>query len=240
VRRLLPDPADPVDPYEALRPPPGPWVRVDFVTSVDGTVTDAEGRSGGLGGPGDKVVFSALRAHADVVLVGAGTARAEGYGPHRPTAANRARRRADGRAETAAIAVVSGSLELDPDAPLFTQAQVPTVVVTHAAAPADRRAALERAGRVLVAGRDRVDLGEALRGLRALGLASVVCEGGPVLAGTLFTAGLADELCLTLAPTVTGRGGPRLVERLEKEVPMALSRVLEQDNELYLGYEVRR
>ena len=44
-----------------------------------------DGRSGGLGGPGDKAVFRALRAVPDVVLVGASTARVEGYGALRTT-----------------------------------------------------------------------------------------------------------------------------------------------------------
>ncbi|WP_369639949.1 dihydrofolate reductase family protein, partial [Nocardia sp. JMUB6875] len=59
--------------------PSVPYVRVNFVTSIDGAVT-VDGRSGGLGTPADKTVFALLRDLADVVLIGAGTARAENYG----------------------------------------------------------------------------------------------------------------------------------------------------------------
>jgi hypothetical protein len=84
MRRLWPDPGE-VDDIAALvaaepRPAPAdrPWVLVNMIASLDGAITIAE-RSGGLGGPADKAMFAALRGIADVVLVGAGTARAERY-----------------------------------------------------------------------------------------------------------------------------------------------------------------
>lgn len=241
MRRLLPDPAEDVDVYAAVAPSRRRWLRVNFVESLDGGVVDAEGRSGGLGGPGDHALFHALRAHADVVLVGAGTARQEGYGPHRPSEALAAGREADGRPSPAAIALVSGRLDLDPEARVFTEAITPTVVLTSAASPEDRRRALGEVARVVVAGDAHVDLAEGLRLLRDdLGLESVVCEGGPTLAGSLLSAGLADELCLTLAPTLTGAGGPRIVEHLTGRVALRLTRVLESGGELLLAYEIPR
>ncbi|MEC4614044.1 dihydrofolate reductase family protein [Tsukamurella tyrosinosolvens] len=64
-----------------------PYVRANMISSLDGSST-AAGRSGGLGGDGDRRVFGALRAAADVVLVGAATVRDEDYGtPERPALA---------------------------------------------------------------------------------------------------------------------------------------------------------
>lgn len=240
--RLLPTPATDVDPYDLVRPVDGtgPWLRVDFVASADGSVTDEEGRSGRLGGPGDREVFRALRAHADAILVGAGTARAEGYGPHRLTPELAARRAADGRPQPAAVVVVTRSLDLDLASPLFTEARTPTVVLTCAAAPVQRRERAAAAGRVLVAGQETVDLAEGLRLLRSeLGAASVVCEGGPGLTQDLLDAGLVDELCLTLAPALVG-DGRRLLTRLQRRVELDLCRVATQDADLYLDYQVRR
>src|SRR5262245_36804108 len=87
MRRLLPGPLEEVDPRSAYalgRPRPGdrPWLLVNMVTSLDGAVA-IDGRSGALGGPGDHLVFHALRSLADVILVGAATVRAERYGPVR-------------------------------------------------------------------------------------------------------------------------------------------------------------
>ena len=57
-----------------------PWVRANMVSSIDGAGS-VDGHSAGLSSPPDKQIFALLRAQADVVLVGAGTARAEAYGP---------------------------------------------------------------------------------------------------------------------------------------------------------------
>ena len=83
MRRLRPDPAGPVDPLEIYGDPPTaegrPGVRLNFVASADGAATVA-GLSGGLASPGDRALFQTLRSLADVILVGAGTVRAEGTG----------------------------------------------------------------------------------------------------------------------------------------------------------------
>src|SRR3954463_5612548 len=116
MRRLLPDPAaelSPEDVVAAYRPPPGRALRVNFIASLDGATTVA-GRSRGLQSPGDLRVFRILRALADVVLVGAGTATAERYGPMSDDSAVGRIRLALGRAATAPIAVVSRRASITP------------------------------------------------------------------------------------------------------------------------------
>jgi 5-amino-6-(5-phosphoribosylamino)uracil reductase len=241
MRQLLPSPSDRVDPYDTYRPedPHAPLVRLNMVASADGAVTDRRGRSGGLGGDGDRVVFRALRALADAVLVGAGTVRAERCGPHRPPEALAARRRADGRTRPAGVVVVSRSLDLDTGAPLFAEAEVPTVVLTCAASDPGRRAAIERVGRVVVAGDTWVDLAAGLVELRErLGWAHVLCEGGPTLNAQLLAADLVDELCLTVAPQLVGGSGPRLAAEIEPPRQLDLAAVCEQDGELLLRYRL--
>ena len=125
MRRLLPDPAAEVSPAEAYADVPvatgRPGVRVNMVASLDGAIT-VEGRSGGLGGDADRRVFLALRALADVILVGAGTVRNEGYGPPRLKDEIQAARRERGQARLPRIAVVTRSLTLDWDSPFFAEA----------------------------------------------------------------------------------------------------------------------
>ncbi len=133
--------AYPYPPREA-----GSYLRANMVGSLDGAA-HYEGRSAPLSSPADMRVFGVLRALADVVVVGAETARQEGYRPAKARAAFAARRAADGQAPAPAIAVVSRSLDLDLASPLFTGPVVPTLVLTGAGAPAERRAAAERAGR---------------------------------------------------------------------------------------------
>ena len=84
----------------------GIWVRANFITSVDGGAT-ADGKSGALASPGDRFVFNMLRELADVVVVGAGTVRMEGYsGAHLPVA-QRQQRQARGQSEVPQLAIRS-------------------------------------------------------------------------------------------------------------------------------------
>src|SRR3954451_19718753 len=102
-------------------------VRINFIASADGAATVA-GLSRGLQTPGDNRVFAALRDLADVILVGAATAAAEGYRPSVPAAGRRAIRTGYGLAEAPAIAVVSASLDLDLSAPFYAGAQAASTV----------------------------------------------------------------------------------------------------------------
>lgn len=241
MRQLFPDPRDEVDPYEAYRPPAGPLVRVNMVLSADGTVQDRDGKAGGLSGAADQNLFRVLRAQADAILVGAGTVRVEGYGPHRLRRDLADRRAADGRSAPATVVVVSNSLELPTGAPLFTEARVPTIVATSLAAPAERRRAIEAAGgRVLTAGDAAVDMAHLLSVLRVEhGLQHILCEGGPTLNASLFAPGLVDELCLTLSPRLVGAAGLQVVGGLPVPAELRVEHVLEEDGELFLRYAVR-
>ncbi|MBW3602956.1 MAG: dihydrofolate reductase family protein [Actinobacteria bacterium] len=242
MRQLLPTHREAVDAYDLYRPadPTARMLRLDMVTSVDGCATDEHGGTAELGGLGDAEVFRALRALSDGILVGAGTVRQEGYGPHRLSPELAIRRRDDGRRAPAAVVVVSRSLDLDLDAPLFSAAVTPTVVLTCQASPRSRRRDAERAGRVVVAGTDLVDLGEGLRRLRdELGLANLVCEGGPTLNGWLLSGGLVDELCVTLTPALLGAVGPPMVRGLADRLPLELTSLAEQDGDLFARYRVQ-
>ncbi|WP_219415425.1 pyrimidine reductase family protein [Pseudonocardia nigra] len=205
-----------------------PWVRVNFVASVDGAVS-VDGRSGGLGSPADHRVFVLLRELADVVLVGAGTVRAEDYrGARRPTR---------GRDLPPAIAVVTGSADLDPGSRLFTDTAVPPIVLTLDSAPAQRRERIaEAGGEVVVLERLTPDL--VLGELARRGLHRVLCEGGPTLLGELVAADAVDELCLTVTPLLTGGTAGRIAVGPEGTHPRPLQLVgaLHEEGTLVLRY----
>jgi riboflavin biosynthesis pyrimidine reductase len=239
VRRLLPDPADLDESalVDAYRVPDGRHLRVNFIASLDGAVT-VDGRSGGLGSPGDRRIFNLLRALTDVVIVGHGTASAEGYGPITADSPVGRLRASLGRPATASIAVVSQRASLDPAGRLVTGAVSPTILVTSASSDGGRREALAAAGvTVLVCGDDEVDLPLALDRLAALGHEHVLCEGGPTLFRDALTAGVVDELDLSIAPWLVG-GGHRLLEDLPEAVHLDLRQLLEEDGLLFSRYDV--
>src|SRR4051812_3056363 len=245
MRALLPDVVDGVDVhafYATDWVEPG-GLRVDFVAAVDGAA-HAAGRSAGLQTPGDNRVFAAQRDLADGVLVGAGTALAEGYRGVRLTERRLVQRRRFGLGDVLPIAVVSRRLTLEPDLPLFLEApdDARTIVVTCAAAPADRRAALAEVGEVLVCGEDDVDLAQARRELEARGWRRILAEGGPTLFGDLVAAGVVDELCLSVTPLLVGPGpitriiaGPAAWSLPED---LRLIGALEEDGALFLRYRL--
>lgn len=242
MRALWPE-AGEAEPWDVYRPdaPGVPLLRLSMVASVDGAATDRQGHTAGLGGQGDWEVFRTLRAQSDAVLVGAGTARLEGYGPVRLRADLTARRRDElGRDRPPAIVLVSRSLELDPANPIFTEARVPTAVLTCAGASAERRADLEHVATVLTAGDERVDLAAGLAEIRRLLGPLVTCEGGPSLNEALLRAGVVDELCMTLAPQLAGApGAPRLSGDLDEPAALSLRHAATDDaGELYLRYAV--
>src|SRR6516162_9477532 len=132
--------------YPHLGAPPARWVRANMVASLDGAAS-VEGRSGGLSNEADQQVFAMLRAHADVLLVGAGTARAEGYGPVRPESEGlRWAWLREGRPPSPPIALVTRAFDLDLGSALFADAppHARTIVVTTESASPGRRAAAAR------------------------------------------------------------------------------------------------
>lgn len=215
------------------------WLAVNFVSSADGAVT-VEGRSGSLSTPADRIVYRLGNDLADVVLVGAGTAMAEGFegmDPDSRTAEVRARH---GLAPIAPVAVVTTGRSLPPDAPVITKASVPTIVITCLRAPEDLRDAWAAAGaKVMVAGDDEVAIELAVASLVAEGLGRIDCEGGPRLFGSLLAAGVVDEFRLTVAPYLVAGGASRAaVGDMSTLEELRLASVLTDGDSLLLRYLV--
>jgi riboflavin biosynthesis pyrimidine reductase len=220
---------------------PAGGVRANFVCSADGAA-QAKGTSAGLQTPGDNRVFAALRDLADVVLVGAGTALAEGYRPISLSERRRAVRRCFELAEELPTAVTSRTLRLDPEADLFAaQAGPRTIVLTCASAPADQRALLRRHADVVDCGDDDVDPAAVRAALAERGLTRVLSEGGPTAFAQLARAAVVDEVCLSLSPMLIGPGPGRLTagpEEWPAPAPMELASVLTEDGALFLRYRL--
>jgi riboflavin biosynthesis pyrimidine reductase len=188
------------------------WVRANMVTTLDGAATGGDGVSGTINGAADHRVFRVLRAATDVVLVGAGTVRAEGYTPLSVPDGLRATRAAAGRAPVVELAIVTRSGDLPEqitDLHQHPAGTVPPIVLTTTAG-ADRLAGYPTE-RVVVTGETTVDLAVALDALADRGLVHVLAEGGPSLLGDLVDADLLDELCLTTSPLMVGGPAPRIV-----------------------------
>ncbi|MCM2387053.1 pyrimidine reductase family protein [Streptomyces albipurpureus] len=216
-----------------------PWLRANMVSSLDGAAHH-DGRSQPLSCTADMRIFGALRGLADAVVVGAETVRLEGYRPARAREAFAERRAAAGQGPAPVIAVVSASLRLDFSLPLFTEPLVPTLVLTGAAAPAERVAMARDAGvDVVIAGEGPgVEPAKAAAALAGRGLTRLLTEGGPRLLGQFVASGTLDELCLTVSPTMTAGDAQRIAGGPGVAVPeqFALTAVLEEAGFLFTRY----
>jgi riboflavin biosynthesis pyrimidine reductase len=242
VRQLLPEPLEAVDLVTTYAfPTDRPWVRANMVATVDGGAA-VNGATRGLSGPADKHAFEVIRQLADVVLVGAGTVRAEKYAAEPVKPEHAERRQLAGQTPAPPIAVVSRSLDLDPTSGLFVGAPSRTIVITCEAAPASRRRELAGVADLIDAGSDQVDIGAAVDALHTRGLRKVSCEGGPLLLGTLVAADRLDELCFTLSPLLLGGTAPRLLagHLLPRLVSVQLTHLLEAEGFLFVRYLVDR
>jgi riboflavin biosynthesis pyrimidine reductase len=215
------------------------WVRFNFIVGADGAATLA-GRSGGLGNAADRRLLSLLRRPADVILVGAGTVRAEGYGGELLDDVGRAWRTGHSLAPRPVVAVVSGTLDLDPRSPFFTEAPARPLVFTCADADPGRRRELGAVADVLLAGRDRVEPVLLASALTAMRFRVIHSEGGPTLFGAFLRAGLVDDLCLSLSPLLVGGGLRILPVATPEPVRMRLAHVLESEGLLLLRYLLGR
>jgi riboflavin biosynthesis pyrimidine reductase len=242
LARLQPEAARP--PHEWLAevrpreraPDDRPFLYLNMVASADGRAA-IDGRSHALGSETDTLLLTELRALADAVLIGTGTLRAEGYGLLASNPERLERRRAAGLEPVPTAVLLSRSFDLPWDAGLFAAEGQRVLIYTQAdGEPPDVAADVEatKCSEPFVAG--------ALRDLRERGVRALLCEGGPTLNRALLSAGVVDELFLTLSPLLAGNAdAPRIVEGddLPEPLEMELAWILRHDHELYLRYRIR-
>ena len=195
-------------------PPRQPWRRVNMVGTVDGAATGEGGKTGAINNPADHRVFQLLRRACDAIVVGAGTARAEGYG-----AADRP------------LVLVSRRGDV-PDRLLDAPAGAVLLATCAAAAGlATARSALG-ADNVLVLGEDTVDLAMMRAQLASRGLRTLHSEGGPHLLRDLLAAGVVDELDATVVPRLIAGLHTRITAGDGVAVQLSLAALLEEDGTL--------
>lgn len=217
-----------------------PWLRANMVSTLDGAASGEDGRTGSINTEADRQVFALLRTLSDVILVGAGTARAEGYRAVRPATGWLASLR-EGRPPAPCLAVVTrtGSLPLQltlppeegEDADRLGEVLLITCGAADERAVDAARTAIGES-RVLVLGEDRVDLPGAVELLAARGLTRMLTEGGPHLLRDLAAAGLVDEICLTVVPHLLAGAHPRILAGEGVDLPLTPRLLLESEGTL--------
>jgi riboflavin biosynthesis pyrimidine reductase len=244
-RQLLPQPGriELDEALESLRGPPQlnddrPYVVVNFIASADGRST-FEGRSGGLGDEGDRALFHGLREQSDAILVGTRTLGVERYGRVLGRTERRERRLAQGRSAEPLACLVTRSGMVPTDIPLFAAPEARIVIFSSVELKLDGVQAQVDSIRL---DPGALTLTTVLRRLRSdYEIQLLLCEGGPMMFGSLLEENLVDELFLTLSPTLSGGGAsPSITSGTEfpELRPLRLAWILERENFLYLRYLV--
>jgi riboflavin biosynthesis pyrimidine reductase len=203
-------------------PPDEPWLRVNFVSTVDGAATGDDGTSRSINNGADKVVFDLLREMSDAVVVGAGTVRIEGYAVGRKP-----------------LVVVSRSGSVPATQRSAEQGKVLMATVSTAPYLEEARSILGR-DNVLVLGSHRVDLARLKDELVLRGFRHLLSEGGPHLLRDLLDQGVADELDTTTVPRVISGSHRRITDGPPVDVPLRLATLAEHDGTLLARWLVER
>lgn len=215
--------------------PSGTWMRAMCAMTLNGAYAGSSGRSRDISSEADRALLAELRRDADAVIIGGETMRAERYTPMRLDAAAEQRRLGSGALGAPRLIVVSGSLDLPWDQPVWRESTVPPLVVTAEGAPGARLATARQHCEVVVLGTDPVPrLRDALV---ERGLNRQVCEGGPGMLSALTKSGSLDEIDMTLSPMYGGeqRNGMRAPESVDL-VRFELAHAFTQDGFLFLRY----
>lgn len=220
INRVTADLGDAGDLAALYATPPAPWLRANMVSTVDGSATGTDGVSGSINNEADGRVFRLLRDLADVIVVGAGTARAEGYKP-----------------AAKPIVLVSRSGEV-PESLRTAESGLVLMATTETAA--DRARETLHEDHVLVLGQSVVDLNLLKPALAERGLTNVLCEGGPHLLTTLLAARAVDELCATTVPQLVGGPYRRITDGPPVDTGLDLMLLLEDAGSLIARWHVRR
>lgn len=195
--------------------PDGPFLRGNMVSTVDGSATGDDALSRSINNAADQRVFRTLRELADVIVVGAGTAKAEGY-----------------RAGDRPLVLVSRKAQVPPS---LVDAPPGSVLLATCSRSDGLEAATEVLGsdNILTLGSHRVDLSLLKQTLAERGWASQLCEGGPHLLRDQVHNGCLDELTGTTVPRLVAGAYPRITEGAPIDVPLELTLLLEDHGTLF-------
>jgi riboflavin biosynthesis pyrimidine reductase len=209
-----------------------------MITTLDGRAS-IQGRSKELGSSTDSEFLIRLRRRFDAVMIGGGTMRAERYGRIVRDPAARARREAAGLAADPLAVIVSGTMDLPFDAPLFTDGHGEVLIFTSG----DRSLPPTATPTTVIRSDGPVKVAEVLTRLhRDHGVRALLCEGGPSLFGQLEANGMVDHFFLTISPELVGGDpSPRILEgALPGPSAKQLDHLLEEDGELFARFSPRR
>jgi riboflavin-specific deaminase-like protein len=179
-------------------------VTINMAMSADGKISSVAGESCTFTSREDKHLLAKIRSRGDAIVVGAHTAKdyiTMGIASKR-LQKERLRR---GQSEQPIRVIVSGSLNLSPALPLFKKQISPILIACTEKAPKNRIKLFSRYARVIICGKETINLPQLIRLLvKEYQVREIVSEGGPTLNDAFFRAGLVNDYYVTICPNIVG------------------------------------
>jgi 2,5-diamino-6-(ribosylamino)-4(3H)-pyrimidinone 5'-phosphate reductase len=222
-----------------------PHVSVNMAMSVDGRISTRRREHITLGTAHDRLLMDRLRSANDAVVVGAGTVRHDGFPILVRDDATREARVARGRAPHPVNVVLSRSLDLPTNRPLFKRSDTEKIVVTTRRATAARIRRISRVAEVVVLPRQTLSPTAVLDLLWDRGMKKVLLEGGGEVHFAFARERVVDELYITVTPRlIGGTEAPSILDGRgflkDEHVRLTLVSCRRIDDELFLRYRVKR
>ncbi|WP_019884785.1 bifunctional diaminohydroxyphosphoribosylaminopyrimidine deaminase/5-amino-6-(5-phosphoribosylamino)uracil reductase RibD [Streptomyces purpureus] len=180
-----------------------PFVRWKYAATLDGRIAAADGTSRWISSPESRADVHRLRAEADAVIVGSGTARADD--PHLAV------RGIEGAVQPLRVVVDTDATAVKPGARVLDDAARTVIAVAEDLIP-EETVHFPETWRLTRAPGGGLDIPELLAALHQQGVRSVLLEGGPTLAGAFVAAGAVDQIVGYLAPALLGAGPTALAD----------------------------
>jgi diaminohydroxyphosphoribosylaminopyrimidine deaminase/5-amino-6-(5-phosphoribosylamino)uracil reductase len=177
-----------------------PFVVMKSAATLDGRIATRTGHSRWVTGPAARGHVHQLRHALDAIMVGIGTIQAD---DPRLTA-----RLADGGGNDPVRIVLDTHLSINPDAGVLTAASTAeTLVITGPAVDGGKKKRIRREGVQIVPAAvadGRIDLGRLMIQLGAMGITSILLEGGGQVNAAALAAGVVDKIMMFFAPKIMG------------------------------------
>ncbi|WMW24082.1 2,5-diamino-6-(ribosylamino)-4(3H)-pyrimidinone 5'-phosphate reductase [Methanolobus sediminis] len=181
-----------------------PFTFINSAMSADGKISTKERKQVRISGQIDFNRMDQLRAGSDAVMVGIGTVLADDPSLTVKSAELKERRIAAGKDENPARIIVDSKARTPVDADIFKKGEGKRIIIVSESAPAAKVNLLREQATIVVAGKEKVDLKQAMSELKAQGIERLMVEGGATLNWGMISNGLVDEIYTFVGNLIIG------------------------------------